>query len=90
MLNYLETNQYTTFLRRSCLQPLASKKKSAWAWQKAARYCLCYRHSIELLPTQHVIGIVKLALAPSNHPFKAARPLEPRLVTYSTRSLNSK
>jgi len=90
MLTYLETYQYSTFSRRSCLQPSASRKKSARLWQKAARYCLCYRQSIELLTTQDIFTIVKLPSAPDNHPSKAVPVLESQLVTCSTRSLNSK
>jgi hypothetical protein len=89
-LNYLETNQYTFSTRWHSLQPSASRNESVRLSQKAARYCLCYRQSIELLPTQDIFTIVELASAPGNHPSTAARALESQLVTYSARSLNSK
>ena len=70
MLNYLETYQYTFSTRRHSLQPSASREKSARLLKNPARYCLCYRQSIELLPIQGVITIVKKRISagqPSIH-----------------------
>jgi len=90
MLNYLETNQYTFSTRRHSLQPSASRNESVRLSQKAARHCLCYRQSIELLPTQDIFTIVKLASPPDNYPSTSVPELDSQLVTYSAHSLNSK
>jgi len=89
MLTYLETYLNTFSTRRSCLQPLASTTKSARSLKNSARYWLCCCKSIELLPLQRVITLVKLASAPGNHLSTAVRALESQFSNFSPRSSNS-
>ena len=90
MPNYFETNLYTTFSRRSSLQPSASTTESALLLQKPAQYCLCLRQSLELSPVQYLVNIVKLALAPDNLTPAAVLALDSQLSNFSTRCSNSK
>jgi hypothetical protein len=90
MLNYPNPDDPFAVTRQRQARPSAQREESARLWQKAVRYCLFRRQSIELLPTQGNLTIVKLESAPGNHPSTAPRVLQSQLVTYSTRSLNSK
>jgi hypothetical protein len=86
--NFLDHKQHIHFPRQ--IQHSASRSQCALLFQKPAHYCLCYRQSLELSPTQDIMNIVKLALAPDNHPTTAVATLEPQSSTLSTRSSNSK
>lgn len=90
MLHYLETDQYTSFPRQHHLQPSASTTECAHLLQKPAHCCLCCRQSLELPPTQDIMNIVKLTLAPDNHTTTAVAALAPQLFTLSTPCSNSK